>query len=241
MAKIDFKEYTRIRDIVQKRIKRASKAGLAPLIHVPTVKEIKAGVVDPYEAMRALKGYYSGGSQVKAIRQTGFVPEFKSFPTLPEINRKLTVEEKRERRRIQSRRYRQNKKIKQGFDDDLGEYKVNTFKSAITLYNRFKSAGFDLGFNPYEMTPTEARQFTEYISYRFAQADYKRKYVIEDFIEDYGELMRQGYKPDQILNDFNLFLEDRYRLDKNRLSMEGLTEEESYKYWEEFKGLRGRT
>ena len=242
MAKqIDFKEYTRIRDIVQKRIKRAVKAGLAPMVHVPTVKEIRAGIVDPGEALRALKGYYSSGSKVKTIRQTGLVPEFKSFPTLPEVNRKLTDEEKRERRRIQSKRQRQIKKIKQGFDDDLGEYKVNTFKSAMTLYNRFKSAGFDLGFNPYAMTPTQARQFTEYISYRFAQADFKRKYLIEDFIEDYGELMRQGYKPDQIINDFNLFLENRYHLDKNRLSMEGLTEKESLRYWAEFKGLRGST
>ena len=57
MAKFDFKEYTRIRDIVQKRIKRASAAGLAPMVHVPTVKEIKAGIVNPQEALRALKGY----------------------------------------------------------------------------------------------------------------------------------------------------------------------------------------
>ena len=41
MPRNDFSEYTRIRDIVQKRIKRAVKAGLAPMVHVPTVKEIK--------------------------------------------------------------------------------------------------------------------------------------------------------------------------------------------------------
>ena len=234
----DSKEYTRIRDIVQKRIKRASVAGLAPLVHVPTVKEIKSGIVSAREAMNALQDYYSGGSQVKAIRQTGIVPEFKSFPTLPEI--KLTDIEKKEKRREQSRRYRQYKKIKAGYDEDLAEYKVNTFKSAITLYNQFKSAGFDLGFNPYEMTPTQARQLTEYISYRFAQADFKRKYIITDFIEDYGELIKQGYKPDEIIDDFNGFLEKRYRLDKNRLSMEGLTAKEASKYWKEFKGLRGR-
>ena len=99
MAKqIDFKEYTRIRDIVQKRIKRAFQAGLAPLFHVPTVKEIKAGLVSSSEAMRALKEYYSGGSQVKAIRQTGLVPEFKSFPTLPK-EKTLSKSEKRQKQR----------------------------------------------------------------------------------------------------------------------------------------------
>ena len=239
MAQYDYREYTRIRDIVQKRMKRSVKAGLMEPVHFPTVREIKAGLVSPSEAFKAGKGYYSGGSQVKAIRQTGLVPEIKSFPVLPPDKIKLTDAEKKERRRKQNKKYRQYQKIKKGFDQDLGEYKVNTFKSAQTMYNQFKSAGFDLGFNPYEMTPTQARQFTEYISYRFAQADFKKKYVIEDFIEDYGELMKQGYKPEQIVNDFNLFLENRHGLDQNRLSMEGLTEKESFQYWKEFKGLRG--
>ena len=58
MAKqIDFKEYTRIRDIVVKRNKRAAAAGLAPLVHFPTVKEIRAGYVPAKEALQAVKGF----------------------------------------------------------------------------------------------------------------------------------------------------------------------------------------
>ena len=83
MSKFDNKEYTRLRDIVVKRNKRAVEAGLMPLVHFPTIREIKAGVVSPGEAMQAVKGYYSGGSQVKAIRETGLVPEFKTFTVLP--------------------------------------------------------------------------------------------------------------------------------------------------------------
>ena len=38
---MDYKEYTRMRDIAQKRIKRAQAAGVPLYIHVPTVKELK--------------------------------------------------------------------------------------------------------------------------------------------------------------------------------------------------------
>ena len=70
---IDFKEYTRLRDIVVKRNKRAVSAGLMPPVHFPTVKEIRAGFVDAKSALEAVKNFYSSGSQVKAIRETGAI------------------------------------------------------------------------------------------------------------------------------------------------------------------------
>ena len=47
MAKFNSAEYTKLRDIAQKRQKRLSAAGYAAPIHIPTVKEIKAGIVSP--------------------------------------------------------------------------------------------------------------------------------------------------------------------------------------------------
>ena len=82
MAVIDFKEYTRMRDIAVKRSKRLSAAGLAPAIHIPTVREIRSGVTSGPEALRQLDIYLSSGSTVTAARQTGIVPEFKKFVEL---------------------------------------------------------------------------------------------------------------------------------------------------------------
>ena len=109
--KQSFSEYTKLRDIVVKRNKRAVAAGLAAPIHFPTVKEIKKGMVSPSEAMAAVKEFYSAGSQLKVIRQTGITPEFKKYPTLSD-EPKLTIDEKRERRREQQRQYRRRKKVR---------------------------------------------------------------------------------------------------------------------------------
>ena len=99
----NFKDYTRLRDIAQKRQKRLSAAGLAAPIHIPTVKEIKAGMVDADTAMRTLKSYLSDASTVTAAKQTGIVASFQKFPELPP-QPKMSADELRERRRQQARR-----------------------------------------------------------------------------------------------------------------------------------------
>ena len=58
---MNFKEYSRMRDIVRKRNIRLAEQGLAPLVHFPTVKEIKAGIADKGAAFSAVSGYYSEG------------------------------------------------------------------------------------------------------------------------------------------------------------------------------------
>ena len=91
MAVIDFKEYTRMRDIA--------------------VKRIRSGVTSGPEALRQLDIYLSSGSTVTAARQTGIVPEFKKFVELPP-KPKLSEAEKKERKREQGRLYRQRKKVR---------------------------------------------------------------------------------------------------------------------------------
>ena len=236
MAKqIDFKEYSRIRDIVQKRIKRAVQAGLAPMVHVPTVKEIKAGIVDPRDALRALQGYYSSGSQVKTIRQTGLVPEFKSFPTLPP-EKKLSQAEKKERTREYQRDYRRRKKILSSAKDEKERKSLlQTIKAVKTVEKIWKKAGKDLGIYLSELSPKEAKAFIEYIQYRFSQGDFTQVYVIDQFIQDYKALNKKGYyTKDEIQRDFEKFLENRHGLNIRATSMEGVTPEELDVYWSEF-------
>lgn len=237
MAKqIDFKEYTRIRDIVQKRIKRASKAGLAPMVHVPTVKEIKAGLVSPSEAMRALKGYYSSGSQVKTIRQTGLVPEFKSFPSLPE-EKPLSKSEKKQKQREYQREYRRRRKVREtAITPEKGKKYESYLKALESVSRTWKRAGKDIGIDLRSLSPSQAQAFVEYMDYRFSQGDFTQRYVIDEFIQDFSKLLSKGHSAKNIVNDFNLFLENRMQLQGRMNSMEGIQSWEFSGLWDDFIG-----
>ena len=236
MAKIDFKEYTRIRDIVQKRIKRAVKAGLAPMVHVPTVKEIKAGIVDPQEALRALKGYYSGGSQVKTIRQTGLVPEFKSFPTLPK-EKPLSKSEKKQRQREYQRDYRRRRKVREtAITPEKGKKYESYLKALESVSRTWKRAGKDIGIDLRSLSPSQAQAFVEYMDYRFSQGDFTQRYVIDEFIQDFSKLLSKGHSAKNIVNDFNLFLENRMQLQGRMNNMEGVQSWEFSGLWDDFIG-----
>ena len=236
MARIDFKEYTRIRDIVQKRIKRASKAGLAPLVHVPTVKEIKAGIVDPQEALRALKGYYSGGSQVKTIRQTGLVPEFKAFPSLPE-EKPLSKSEKKQKQREYQRDYRRRRKVREtAITPEKGKKYESYLKALESVSRTWKRAGKDIGIDLRSLSPSQAQAFVEYMDYRFSQGDFTQRYVIDEFIQDFSKLLSKGHSAKNIVNDFNLFLENRMQLQGRMNNMEGIQSWEFSGLWDDFIG-----
>ena len=237
MAKqIDFKEYTRIRDIVQKRIKRASAAGLAPMVHVPTVREIKAGLVSPAEAMSALKGYYSGGSQVKAIRQTGFVPEFKSYPTLPP-EKPLTKAEKKQKQREYQRDYRRRKRVREtAITPEKGKKYESYLKALESVSRTWKRAGKDIGIDLRSLSPSQAQAFVEYMDYRFSQGDFTQRYVIDEFIQDFSKLLSKGHSAKNIVSDFNLFLENRNQLQGRMNSMEGIQSWEFSGLWDDFIG-----
>ena len=236
MARIDFKEYTRIRDIVQKRIKRAVKSGLAPMVHVPTVKEIRAGIVDPGEALRALKGYYSGGSQVKTIRQTGLVPEFKSFPTLPEMP-PLSKEQKLQRERDRQRDYRRRRKVREtAISPEKGKKYESYLKALESVSRTWKRAGKDIGIDLRSLSPSQAQAFVEYMDYRFSQGDFTQRYVIDEFIQDFSKLLSKGHSAKNIVNDFNLFLENRMQLENRMNNMEGIPSWEFSGLWDDFIG-----
>lgn len=227
---INFKEYTRIRDIIVKRNKRAAAAGLMPLIHFPTVKEIRSGYVDPGQALKAVKEYYSSGSQVKAIRQTGLTPPVRTFPQMPP-EPKLSTAEKQQRRREYQRMYRQRQKIKQmSRNARLANQQIGYLKALITLQNR----GFDLGVDVTKMTATEAQGLVEYLQYRLSQADFENIYGVVEFTKDMGKLVEKGYTPQQIRTDFEEFLESQKAFTKRGEHMEGLSPDEADRLWHKF-------
>lgn len=233
---INFKEYTGIRDIVVKRNKRSAQAGLMPLVHFPTVAEIKAGYVDAGQAMRYLKQYYSGGSQVRAIRQTGMVPEIKSFPVMPKP-KPLSQEEQKARRREQQRRSRQRKKIRQTTPSPEKQKKYESYLKALeTVQKAWKKKNFDIGIDLNSLTPSQAQAFVEYMDFRFSQGDFTQHYVIDEFIQDFSRLVKKGHKPKNILMDYNKYLENRYGLSARESQMEGLSFQDTMESWYDMTG-----
>ena len=227
---INFKEYTRIRDIIVKRNKRAAAAGLMPLVHFPTVKEIKAGYVDPAQALRAVKEYYSSGSQVKAIRQTGLTPPVRSFPEMP-AEPKLSAEAKKEKQRQAQRLYRQRRKIKErSRNERVAKQQIGYLKALVTMQNR----GLDLGVDITQMTATEAQGLVEYLQYRLSQADFEDIYGIVEFTQDMGKMIERGFTPQQIRSDFEEFLESQKAFSQRGEHMEGLTPKEATELWNTF-------
>lgn len=238
MAKkfFDSKEYTKQRDIAQKRMKRAYSQGLSEYIHIPTIKEIKSGLVNPEAATRALKNYLSGGSTVTAIKQTGLVPEFRKFQQLPE-ERPLTESEKQDRRRQQARSYRQRKRIREGAKSpENAKRRISYLKALDTFVEGARRQGKNLGIDVSSMSPKEAAAFAAYMDYRFAQGDFTQKYVVDEFIHDYVVLKSQGHKPENIMKDFAAFVKDQLELEDEAAAMDGLSKEETRDFWFDFVG-----
>ena len=231
-----FKEYTKIRDIVQKRMKRAVAAGLMQPIHFPTVKEIKSGFVSKEEAFKAVQGYYSSGSQVKAIRQTGLVPQIKSFPEMPKP-KPVSEKIRKERRREQQREYRRRKKVREtAITPEKGKKYESYLKALQTVSRTWKKYGRDIGIDLRSLSPSQAQAFVEYMDYRFSQGDFTQRYVIDEFIQDFSRLLKKGHSAKDITSDFNRFLEDRMQLENRYNSMEGIQPWQMQGYWDEFIG-----
>lgn len=236
MARVNFKDYTRIRDIIVKRNKRAAQAGLMPLIHFPTVAEIKAGYVDPAQALKAVQDYYHSGSQVKAIRQTGIKPPTLSFPEMPKP-KPVSEELKKEKRRRQQREYRRRRAVREtALTPEKAKKYEGYLKALETVSRTWKKAGFSIGIDLQSLTPSQAQAFVEYMDYRFAQGDFTQRYVIDEFIQDFSKLLKKGHTASSITSDFEKFLENRSQMQTRADQMEGMSNAESMSLWDEFIG-----
>ncbi len=238
-SKTDFKEYSRLRDIVVKRNKRAYEAGLMPQVHFPTVREIKSGVVTEAQARRYVEEYYSSGSQVRAIRETGITPEVKKFQELPPADKSETAKQKR--RKEQQRLYRQRQRIRaHAPSSEKAERYERFLKGVRSFANKFIEAGMTPPFDPSTMTPKEAQAFAEYMDYRFSQGDYTQTYFIDEFIMDYAKL-RTKHDPSEIISDYEKFVENRLAMEQREEDMEGLDQDEANELWERLANAKKKS
>ncbi len=173
---IDYKEYTKLRDIAQKRIKRGQAAGVAIDIHIPTVKELRQ------------RGAEAG--EIEFIRLTQFLESGFSLERRREPERpRMTEEQRRERKRQQSRRYRRQKVAREYAREDYPTKYLEYLKGLQTMHM--------------DIPPSQLPGFFAYMDYRFSQGSKgEKKYVFDNFVDDFVKMLQKVYNPTHIFSSF---------------------------------------
>lgn len=233
---VNYKEYSRLRSIARKRLERASAAGLAPNIHIPTVAEVRLSG-DPEKYMAAVKRFIEQPTTVKEIRKNPVKFDGISFPAVKAKNRKLSESEKRARRNEQKRRSKAKRAVEKAAPNAAeGRKRAGYLKALETVAKKWRDAGMDVGNWLGVMSPGKAQKFVEYMEYRFSQGDYKNRYTIDTFIRDFGTLVQKGYDFKDIQSDFGSFLVKQKQLSKNKekVMQYGIAEDEVDSVWRKF-------
>ena len=242
---IDFKEYSRLRDIAHKRIQRLQKAGFDADIYLPTVKEVRASE-NPYYFMRELRNFVNAPTTVKEVRLQKTakpVVHRPNFPTVPQI-RKETELEKQIRKKAQKKKSRVNRAVKKSAPEGKSGRFTGYLKAAEKIAERWIQAGKLSGDMKYmenakfvlSMTPAQAKAFVAYTEYRFSQGDFEGRYTIVRFVEDFIELANKGVKLNSLQADFDRFLADQNKLSQHRADTEkyGIPAGEMLDLWSKF-------
>ena len=224
----DYKEYTRLRDIAQKRIKRGQAAGYGLDVHIPTVKELRQ------------RG--EGASEIEMIRlqqfiKTGFSLERRRAASRP----KMTEEERKERRREQSRQYRRRKVAREEAREDYPTKYLEYLKGIETLNRKIRKQYKDnpakMKRNLIDIKPKDLPAFFAYMDYRFSQGSSRdKKYVFDIFLDDFQEILKKGYDPAQTLADFKKFEADQLAIAERAGNMEGINYDRAAGLWTEYTG-----
>lgn len=205
---MDYKEYTKLRDIAQKRIKRGQAAGYGIQAHIPTVKELRS------------RGEMAGEIELMRLQQflqTGFSLERRRAETRPVYSES----ERRERKRQQNRDYRRRKVAKEYAREDYPTKYQEYLKGLKTMHM--------------DIPPSKLPAFFAYMDYRFAQGGKgDKKYVFDIFVDDFNKMLQKGYDPNQILSDFRQFEADQVALAGRAGEMTGMNYERAQGLWDEF-------
>lgn len=205
---IDYKEYTKLRDIAQKRVKRGQAAGVAIDIHIPTVKELRQ------------RGAEAG--EIEFIRLTQFLESGFSLERRREAERpRMTEKQRRERKRQQSRRYRRQKVAREYAREDYPTKYLEYLKGLQTMHM--------------DIPPSQLPGFFAYMDYRFSQGSKgEKKYVFDNFVDDFVKMLQKGYNSNQIVSDFLKFEADQALLEDRAGNMSGMNYEKAQNLWDAF-------
>lgn len=173
-------EYTRLRDIAQKRLGRLEAAGLAvPGLSFPKLREMKTES-EKKAALRAVRAFVQSDTQVREVRKTGKVVTKTPRgiqPVDPEREARLA------RRRETARKRRE---ALAGLTTEQRSMIKGARKLGLTIRTE------------------DIPAFIEYMEYRFSQYSDSQFYLFADYAEDYGKIKNRKSVSD-IVDDFKLF------------------------------------
>lgn len=212
----NYSEYSRLRSIARKRAQRLAEKGFSSDLYFPTVKELKSRGISGKAATKSVQSFLKAPSTVREAKKATERPVF--IPTSSGAVVTTESKEKEARRKAQSRersrRYRERVRR-------LSKQEKSYMKAARTLGLR--------------ITPANAKAFSEYMDFRFAQGSDSVHYRVARYVEDYMSIIaKKGYSPDEILGDFNQFLDDRAALMDRADDMSGITPDEMDAFWDDF-------
>lgn len=243
---IDYKEYSRLRDIAHKRIGRLEKAGFQVNINLPTVKQVRASQ-NPYWFMAELVKFVNASTTLGAVRKSGArALPVTAQPKFPKVSPApvTTSEMRKQRRRERDRLARQRRAIKDVAPaGKQGKY-LGYLKAARSVARQWQKIGErtgDINFLQNAkwlmgMTPTQAKAFAEYAEYRFSQGDFTARYAMAKFVEDFVEAAQSGKKVTNLQKDFDAFLADQAQLTTNAAETErmGISSRDMLAIWNKF-------
>lgn len=239
MSKIDRdlrKQYTKYRDIAVKRNKRAVAKGLSPVITFPTIKELSAGG-DFLGALRRVKSFVDRPTTIRHFDPSVIAEYVIPEKPKPKRKRKPLTEAQRIRKNERNRAYRQRKAAREAGEAYGKSSKFEGYLKALdSVRKAWQKAGVNLGFDVENllMTPSKAKAFVAYMDYRFSQGDFKRKYVIDIFIQDFGKIVQKGHSVEKIVSDFDLFLSNQAAIEERKANMHGYSAAEFAELWDKF-------
>ena len=204
----DYSEYTKARDIAQKRLKRMEASGIRVDYKIPTVKEIKAGKANLADSFRMVNSFLSSSMNLSSMRESSRIH--------------YTPEEAAEKKRQYQRRYRRQRVAR--------EHERAAYPKKYQGYTKaLETLGIDL-------KPSQLPGFYEYMDYRLSQGNTAGKYVFDIFAKEYVQLLQKGYKPGQIIADYQQFMADQYAISGRADAMQGWTVQEFNDSWAQFIG-----
>ena len=180
-------EYTRLRDIAQKRLGRLEAAGLSvPGLSFPKLRELGTES-EKKAALRAVRAFVESGTRVKDVRNTGKIVTATPKgiqPVDPEREARLA------RRRETARKRRE---ALAGLTTEQRSMIKGARKLGLTIKTE------------------DIPAFIEYMEYRFSQYSDSQFYLFADYADDYGKIKNRKSVPD-IVNDFKRFKESNIDL-----------------------------
>lgn len=201
-------EYTRLRDIAQKRLGRLEAAGLAmPGLSFPKLRELKTEA-ERAMALIELRQFVEAPTQVKQVRPTGNIVAKTPAGIVVDDPVKLARNERR----------RQQRAARKEALASLTKKQRSMIKGAKSLGLTIKTA--------------DIPAFISYMEYRFGQYSDSRFYLMADYVEDFQKLRKKN-STDSILGDFARFKADYEQLHEP-VSAQGYSAAEFQSMWDAF-------